>query len=109
MTYILQAQKKFSLGTGPASLMGSSACLGAEVLLKLLGNYCRNADIRTSITVGVVGELAPPPLGLWDVTSDPSPGFTGLPNVGKSSLINSLKRSRACNVGATPGLTKLVR
>jgi nuclear GTP-binding protein len=30
----------------------------------------------------------------------------GLPNVGKSSVINSLKRSRACNVGATPGVTK---
>ena len=24
--------------------------------MKLLGNYCRNAGIRTSITVGVVGE-----------------------------------------------------
>ena len=31
----------------------------------------------------------------------------GLPNVGKSSVINSLKRSKACTVGATPGLTKL--
>ncbi|KAL7988205.1 hypothetical protein Chor_007124 [Crotalus horridus] len=30
----------------------------------------------------------------------------GFPNVGKSSLINSLKRSRACNTGATPGITK---
>ncbi|KAK4376225.1 hypothetical protein RND71_006902 [Anisodus tanguticus] len=30
----------------------------------------------------------------------------GLPNVGKSSLINSLKRSRVVNVGATPGLTR---
>ena len=30
----------------------------------------------------------------------------GLPNVGKSSIINSLKRSKACLVGATPGITK---
>lgn len=30
----------------------------------------------------------------------------GLPNTGKSSLINSLKRSRTCNVGAMPGVTK---
>lgn len=52
---VLQSQKKFALGSGPTSLLGTSACLGAEVLLKLLGNYCRNADIKTSITVGVVG------------------------------------------------------
>eukprot|EP00088_Acartia_fossae_P020329 TRINITY_DN2193_c0_g1_i11.p1 TRINITY_DN2193_c0_g1~~TRINITY_DN2193_c0_g1_i11.p1 ORF type:complete len:595 (+),score=223.18 TRINITY_DN2193_c0_g1_i11:47-1831(+) len=62
----------------------TSKCVGADTLLALLGNYCRNKDIKTSIRVGVVG----------------------MPNVGKSSLINSLKRSKACNVGATPGVTK---
>ncbi|KAL2945503.1 Guanine nucleotide-binding protein-like NSN1 [Bienertia sinuspersici] len=47
---------------------------------------CLGADtlIKKSITVGIVG----------------------LPNVGKSSLINSLKRSHVVNVGATPGLTR---
>lgn len=25
--------------------------------MKLLGNYCRNLDIKTAITVGVVGKL----------------------------------------------------
>ena len=44
------------MNTAPPGVMTSSACLGAELLLKLLGNYCRNADIRTTITVGVVGE-----------------------------------------------------
>ncbi|KAG9353503.1 hypothetical protein JZ751_018155 [Albula glossodonta] len=67
-----------------SELLASSACVGAELLMKLLGNYCRNLDIKTTITVGVVG----------------------FPNVGKSSLINSLKRARACNVGATPGVTR---
>ena len=54
--FVFQSQKKFALSSGPASLMKSSACLGAEVLMKLLGNYCRNIDVKTSITVGVVGE-----------------------------------------------------
>ncbi|KAJ3075753.1 Guanine nucleotide-binding protein-like 3 [Podochytrium sp. JEL0797] len=68
-------------------LLNSSECLGADNLVKLLKNYCRNNNIKTSITVGVVG----------------------FPNVGKSSVINSLKRSKACNVGATPGVTKVAQ
>ena len=62
-------------------------CVGADTLMSLLANYCRNKDVKTSIRVGVVG----------------------LPNVGKSSLINSLKRARACPTGATPGVTKAMQ
>ncbi|CAH0554574.1 unnamed protein product [Brassicogethes aeneus] len=68
------------------NLQGSSSA-GSELIMSLLANYCRNKGIKTSIRVGVVG----------------------LPNVGKSSLINSLKRSRACNVGATPGVTRAMQ
>lgn len=66
---------------GEENIQGGT-CFGAELLLSLLGNYCRSVDnTKASIRVGVVG----------------------LPNVGKSSVINSLKRSKACNIGNTPG------
>uniref|UniRef100_A0A1I8EUK4 Guanine nucleotide-binding protein-like 3 homolog n=1 Tax=Wuchereria bancrofti TaxID=6293 RepID=A0A1I8EUK4_WUCBA len=65
----------------------TSKCVGADLVMKLLLNYCRNKDIKTSIRVGVVG----------------------YPNVGKSSFINSLKRKRVCDVGAIPGITRQVQ
>ncbi|KAK2076812.1 hypothetical protein QBZ16_005038 [Prototheca wickerhamii] len=64
-----------------------SDCIGADMLLQLLKNYARNAGLKSALTVGVVG----------------------LPNVGKSSVINSLKRSRVAQVGNTPGVTRGVQ
>lgn len=81
------SRKKFALESGPVSMEQSSVCLGSEALMKMLGNYSRSLSLKTSITVGVVG----------------------LPNVGKSSVINSLKRSRVCNVGSVAGITKTVQ
>ncbi|CAB3363173.1 Hypothetical predicted protein [Cloeon dipterum] len=80
-------RKRKMVSTLTQAEMEGSPCVGAELLMGLLANYCRNKDIKTSITVGIVG----------------------LPNVGKSSIINSLKRSRACNVGALPGITKTMQ
>ncbi|XP_058801452.1 guanine nucleotide-binding protein-like 3 homolog [Phymastichus coffea] len=76
------------LGQKSQENIQGGTCFGAELLLSLLGNYCRSVgNTKASIRVGVVG----------------------LPNVGKSSVINSLKRSKACNVGNTPGVTKAMQ
>ena len=36
-----------------------------------------------------------------------SVGFVGYPNVGKSSIINTLKKKKVCNVAPIPGETKV--
>ena len=73
-------------GTSTAEL-SRSGCVGANQLIQLLKNYSRNLKMKRNITVGIIG----------------------LPNVGKSSLINSLKRSRAVAVGNKPGLTRVLQ
>ena len=70
------------------SLLTGSKAVGTDNMIQLLKNYCRNdtseRSQKHSIIVGVIG----------------------FPNVGKSSLINSLKRSRVAGTGNTPGFTK---
>jgi nuclear GTP-binding protein len=64
-----------------------SLAVGSENLMNVLKNYARvdgSSSAKQLITVGVVG----------------------FPNVGKSSVINSLKRSKAAVVGNMPGVTK---
>ncbi|XP_040473139.1 guanine nucleotide-binding protein-like 3-like protein [Falco naumanni] len=80
-------QSRLPAVTAPEDVLAGSACVGADSLLRVLANYSRSGEVKTTITVGVVG----------------------YPNVGKSSLINSLKRSRACGVGAAPGVTKCLQ
>jgi len=77
-------QSSVKVDQATQGLLTSSQCLGADILVKLLNNYTRLSEIKQQITVGIIG----------------------LPNVGKSSIINSLKRSHACQIGSTPGLTK---
>jgi len=63
---------------------------GTRAICSYLANYGRKksvdgtSKIRTAVTVGIVGK----------------------PNVGKSSIINTLKRNRSCQVGAKPGVTR---
>jgi nuclear GTP-binding protein len=65
----------------------TNTAVGLDAIMQLLKNYTRNFNIKTSITVACVG----------------------YPNVGKSSLINSLKRSRAVSVSAVAGHTKVMQ
>ncbi len=68
------------------AVTGSGAA-GTDGLMQLIKNYSRNHKVKASITVGVIG----------------------YPNVGKSSVINSLKRSKAAVVSPVPGSTKNIQ
>ena len=65
------------------SIINSSKAVGPEKLLELIKNYSKNNGTKTAVTVGVIG----------------------YPNVGKSSLINSLKKKRAVGISSTAGYT----
>ncbi|KAM6927812.1 guanine nucleotide-binding protein-like 3 [Xenentodon cancila] len=61
-----------------------AACFGGACLMDLLTSYAEKAQSDAALKVGVVG----------------------FPNVGKSSLINSMKGMLACNAGITRGITR---
>jgi nuclear GTP-binding protein len=65
-------------------ILSSSKAVGADHLLQLIKNYSKTDGIKQAVTVGIIG----------------------YPNVGKSSVINSLKKSKATGVSSTPGFTK---
>lgn len=73
--------------TTSGNALASSLAVGVDGLLQLLKNYARASgekkSNKTCITVGIVG----------------------YPNVGKSSILNSLKRCRAVGVSPRPGCT----
>ncbi|KAI0244624.1 nuclear GTP-binding protein nug1, partial [Massospora cicadina] len=80
-------QSKIHVKNADADLLSKASTVGADLLIKLLKNYSRSQNLKTSLTVGVIG----------------------YPNVGKSSLINSLKRAKVCGVGSRPGFTKVAQ
>uniref|UniRef100_A0A674JWV7 Guanine nucleotide-binding protein-like 3 n=1 Tax=Terrapene triunguis TaxID=2587831 RepID=A0A674JWV7_9SAUR len=77
--------KKLTKKRAHIDLSRGSMCFGSECLLKLLREDCKTQD--KAIQVGVIG----------------------FPNVGKSSIINSLKEVRVCNVGPVRGVTKCMQ
>jgi len=78
---------KISLNNISHEILSSSKAVGAQQLLELLKNYCREENSKKQIIVGIVG----------------------FPNVGKSSLINSMTRTRKVGVSNTPGFTKTMQ
>ncbi|XP_042356958.1 guanine nucleotide-binding protein-like 3 [Plectropomus leopardus] len=62
----------------------AAACFGNSPLTELLSSYAAKTEKEAPLRVGVVG----------------------FPNVGKSSLINSMKGILACNAGIKRGITK---
>ncbi|NXI39444.1 GNL3 protein, partial [Galbula dea] len=77
--------EQFTKRRAGVDLSRPTHCFGSSCLLKLLQEHGKTQN--RPIQVGVVG----------------------FPNVGKSSIINSLKGVRACNVGLTRGVTKSVQ
>lgn len=65
----------------------AASCFGRDCLLQTLTDLANKKDGETMLKVGVVG----------------------FPNVGKSSIINSLKEMRACHVGLQRGLTRCMQ
>jgi nuclear GTP-binding protein len=78
-------QTKGKMAKQQESALQTNSAIGADELLSLLKNYARIGDTKSTICVGVVG----------------------FPNVGKSSLINSLMRTRSVGVSSMPGFTKV--
>lgn len=78
------SRAKGKMSTEEDVSLHTNQAVGTEELIGLLKNYARSGDGKTSINVGIVG----------------------YPNVGKSSLINSLMRSRVVGVSPNPGFTK---
>jgi len=76
--------QKQASNIGRAHTATASTAYGADELTAVLGGYSRRRGIKTGVTCAVVG----------------------FPNVGKSSIINSLARSRVCTVSSHAGSTK---
>jgi nuclear GTP-binding protein len=77
-------------GSGDGTLsLSASTVLGGSSLLQLLKNYARSRSAGGSGPSAAI-----------------SVGIIGFPNVGKSSLINSMKREKTSGTSSTPGSTK---
>ena len=51
-----QSRSRVSVESATADLIKTSKCFGSAMLMKILGNYCRNRGVSTAIRVGIVGK-----------------------------------------------------
>ncbi|KAJ7998672.1 hypothetical protein DPEC_G00207310 [Dallia pectoralis] len=77
-------KSRFATLNGVVDQTKGVQCYGSSGFLQLLADYANTTEREGSLKVGLVG----------------------FPNVGKSSLINSLKGIRACNAGVQRGITR---
>lgn len=66
-----------------------------------------HASINNSFGKGSLIQLLRQFSSLFSDRKQISVGFIGYPNVGKSSIINTLKKKKVCNVAPIPGETKV--
>ena len=66
------------------TMIHTTKAIGPDHLIQLIKQLSKIEGTNRAVTVGLIG----------------------YPNVGKSSVINSLKRAKTCEVSSTPGSTK---
>ncbi|KAA0198610.1 Nuclear GTP-binding protein [Fasciolopsis buskii] len=89
---ILTKSKKYSRYAVFTLNSRCTRAFGVDELLSLLANYSRNELKKKTHKENPVGCL--------------TVGVVGLPNTGKSAIINTLKRQKVCASGNVPGITR---
>ncbi|KAM4651933.1 guanine nucleotide-binding protein-like 3 [Discoglossus pictus] len=78
-------EQQMRVKPGCIDVTRGTVCLGGDALLRILHRLCPSGDVGIKV------------------------GLIGFSNVGKSSLINSLKQVRVCNVAAQGGTTRVMQ